>query len=1017
MNKRNHQLLASILICFLGFQLNAQQFFFSAVRPLSCSSADGILTIVPTRGVPPFTYQWSTGDTEVSASGLVKGQYSATLTDATGATVVHTHYLNSEEFDLSLTGSLPVGFCNPNSGKLEVTPSGGVAPYSYLWSNGQTNATATGLGLGNYTVTIQDATGCVAVGEYEVKPVHNFYSPYVKIQVTEKPDCQNPTNGELVANMQGSGYGPYTYAWNNGANTSINGNLAIGNYRVTITDALGCSATSTANVRQKMTTTGSVVCTGASSGTASAVLDNATTPVNYQWSTGETTQSIANLANGVYNVTATDVNGCSAVEQVAVKVPGLQLSDNSYKCFTGNNGFGYVWVSNDQAVSFLWDNGVTSSWNNTLSAGSHSVTVTTALGCTLNGNLVIAQPQAPGIDIQATTTAADCSNSQGGALNLNISGGIQPFNYNVYGPGGFFTSDLSTLQNLKAGNYSVQVSSTAGNCWAFESFNIPDAGGFEPEVIVDEIDCTTGFGSIAIAGVTTPGAMYEWENGATGPALFNLTEGCYKVTVTAGGSCVEYFQPCLYKEDSIQQNNPCSGLASGRIINDLGQAGCTGTNGIPFQIIRTQPSGALNFSDATGTFNVYLPDGTFDLEVPQYDPMDIACPPNARHTVVSMVGTDVFGLDFHFLNSNNTDHRVTQQALRTAQPGYPYSIRVKVCNDGATVNPGTLDLTYGNFLGQVTGNNFGQHSVFTFNGESQGTPDNTANFSFPGITSGGCELLQFDMITPTVTPAGSSFITMAQVSPNSGDPTPANNISTLYNTVMGSFDPNAVLAYPARNGNPKDGGEIIRNQDKSLSYQIFFQNTGNAAADLVVVKDTIDPSLDLASIRNITASHDMKITTEENNSILVFTFENINLIDSTSDYANSIGSIQYDIDLKPGLALGTEIKKTAAIFFDFNTPVITNQNILEIVSASPVRNLTKSGGLITFPNPADAYTAIYCDAAGVLRMYSAMGSLLMTKDLGDGLQKIDTAELPAGVYMISFESNGNTTTGRILVQH
>ena len=82
----------------------------------------------------------------------------------------------------------------------------------------------------------------------------------------------------------------------------------------------------------------------------------------------------------------------------------------------------------------------------------------------------------------------------------------------------------------------------------------------------------------------------------------------------------------------------------------------------------------------------------------------------------------------------------------------------------------------------------------------------TATLSVPLATLIGRQL---DLLPPTTTPLNTAFLSNVQVSPNSGDPTPDNNHSTIYNTVFGSFDPNCVLAFPARNGNPKDGGDIL----------------------------------------------------------------------------------------------------------------------------------------------------------------------------------------------------------------
>jgi len=1018
MNNRNYFLLLAVLF-MAAAPLRAQQFFFSAERPSSCAAADGIITIVPARGVPPFTYLWSNGTTEVSAKNLTKGTYSATLTDATGATVTHTHILNTEEFDLLLSGSLPSGPCT-NSGALTVDPVGGAAPFTYTWSNGQSGSTASGLAVGTYSLTVVDGTGCSALGTFNVTPPQQPYYPQAETVVVNEPDCTNLNNGELSAQLAYSNYPPYTYLWSNGATNESVTALATGTYTVTITDALGCTASATATLGKKLDMTGSVVCNGSPTGTASALLVNATSPVNYVWSNGQTGSSLNNLSGGFYIVTATDANGCTATKGVQVSIPQVGTYDNTPKCYTGNKGSASCWVGFDQATSYLWDNGVTEAWNNTLSPGLHSVTVTTSLGCTVVGSITIPAPVAAPFTFTYTATPADCANGIKGELNVNISGGLSPYAFYAYGPDGFFTNDINSLQNIQAGTYQLTAYTIGTSCYGQGTATVADAGGFEPTLEVQQPDCTTGYGSAEILGVTSPSVQYQWSNGANTSSVFNLTEGNYRVTVSAGSNCTRYFDFNLFLEkDSLNPQSNCSALATGVLINDLGATGCTGTTGIPYQIIRTEPSGALSFTDENGVYQAHLPNGTFDLSPANYDPADIACPTGGKYTVNATQGNTFTGLDFHFYNSNPVDHRLRQQPLRTAQPGYPYSVRFEVCNDGSTAAPGTVDLEYGNFLGSVGSVSFAQHpGALVFVNETVGAPNNTAQFSFPGIAPGTCELFQVDFVTPTTTAVNTAFISTAKVSPPSGDPTPDNNVAALYSTVVGSFDPNCVLSYPARNGNPKDGGNIQRNSDKTIQYQIFFQNTGNAAADLVVIHDALDAHLDPATIRNISASHPMKLRMEDDNQKMVFTFANIDLPDSTTNYAGSIGYVQYQVDVKPGLSVGDLVEKQAAIFFDFNSPVITNNNVLTVVNASSTTQPSAADDLlIVSPNPANAQFRIHTSSPAELSIFNALGDLISTQNVGIGLQEVNTSALPNGIYLVRLNADGRMKTGKVVVSH
>jgi uncharacterized repeat protein (TIGR01451 family) len=330
-----------------------------------------------------------------------------------------------------------------------------------------------------------------------------------------------------------------------------------------------------------------------------------------------------------------------------------------------------------------------------------------------------------------------------------------------------------------------------------------------------------------------------------------------------------------------------------------------------------------------------------------------------------------------------------------------------------------MELKSGNFFGSTVSTAFAQHAgAFSLVSETPGTPDNVASYNFASIAPGGCELIQVDFTTPVITAVNTEFITQATVSPASGDPTPANNISTILNTVIGSFDPNSILSYPARNGNPHDGGNILLNGDQKITYQIFFQNKGTAPANNIIVRDTLDQSLDLATITNVSASHHMAVSIEGNNDILVFKFPNINLPDDKSDYANSIGTIQYDIERKPGLPAGTQIQNQASIYFDFNPPVRTNHNVLKINTDTGIKTpLPGDHNLVVFPNPTTDYFGFDSESAGVVSVFNAMGGFVLRQSVEAGLQRVSAVNLPDGVYMIRLDAGGWVRNGKVVVSH
>jgi uncharacterized repeat protein (TIGR01451 family) len=178
-----------------------------------------------------------------------------------------------------------------------------------------------------------------------------------------------------------------------------------------------------------------------------------------------------------------------------------------------------------------------------------------------------------------------------------------------------------------------------------------------------------------------------------------------------------------------------------------------------------------------------------------------------------------------------------------------------------------------------------------------------------------------------------TLVLRAVVSPANGDVDSSNNNFELKELVVNSLDPNDIIESHA--------GRIKRqNAEKGedLNYTVRFQNTGNAAADFVIIKDTLDSRFDINSFRMIRASHPYHLTIEHG-TILKWEFSNINLPDSFSNEPQSHGYISYSIKTRKNSAYNTILNNKASIYFDFNYPIETNvstTSFVEDVVALPV---------------------------------------------------------------------------------
>ncbi len=225
---------------------------------------------------------------------------------------------------------------------LTVTLTAGGGPvYTYLWSNGSTTEDVSGLSAGTYTVTVTDASGCTATSSFNVS---GPTPPSLSFSVTHVT-CPGGNNGAINLTVTG-GASPFSYLWSNGATTEDISGLVAGTYTVTVTDNNGCIAIGSATVTQPpafslTTVVSNVSCNGGSDGSIDLTVSGGSPPYTYLWSTGATTEDISGLTAGLYTVTVTDNNGCTAMKLTLVTEPSpisLSATSTSVSCHGGADG-------------------------------------------------------------------------------------------------------------------------------------------------------------------------------------------------------------------------------------------------------------------------------------------------------------------------------------------------------------------------------------------------------------------------------------------------------------------------------------------------------------------------------------------------------------------------------------------------------------------------------------------------------------------------------------------------------
>ena len=305
-----------------------------SVTPAACTSNNGTATATPNGGSPPYTYLWSTAPPQntQTATGLAPGNYSVTVTDATGCSGTATVTVTSSS-GLTATSSSTQTSCTSNSGTATANPIGGTAPFTYVWSTApaQNTQTATGLGTGTYTVIVTDVNGCSATITATVTAPNGLTS---LTTTSTQVSCNGGINGSATANPAG-GTAPYAYSWSTtpAQVTQTANALVAGTYTVIVTDVNGCSLTQIAVITQPtamvISTTSTPTTCGINIGTATVTSSGGMAPHSYQWLTTpvQSTSTINGLAGGVYTVVVIDANGCNQTQNVSVGGGAIPAAD------------------------------------------------------------------------------------------------------------------------------------------------------------------------------------------------------------------------------------------------------------------------------------------------------------------------------------------------------------------------------------------------------------------------------------------------------------------------------------------------------------------------------------------------------------------------------------------------------------------------------------------------------------------------------------------------------------------
>ncbi len=445
-------------------------------------------------------------------------------------------------------------YCDFSNGSISLDVSGGAAPYTYLWSTGETTSSISDLGDQDYFVTITDANGCSEELEIDV----DDDSSNVDANIYPNETTCGLDNGYITSNVSG-GVGPYVFTWDDGFVGAERTDLEPGTYCVTVTDALGCTDDLCATVEEGSTAIGAVINTtptncGEATGTITVLPYGGNPPYEYDWTPDvDDDANLDNLSAGEYTLVLTDDDNCEISYTVEIEddcgpqgctqpVIASILIEEAH-CGTAD---GQVTITMaDPTVNYIYNWSPNVSSNNiatNVASGTYSVTITdpSDASCNVSETFTVGTVDGPNADLE--TTNADCGASNGTAT-------FTPAGYTYEWSDG---EEGASRDDLASGNYQVTITDPANpGCQDVVTVMIGENPTLSYDIDINqEPDCGVSNGSVTINVTGGSGNYsYSWGNGNT---QTNLSSGIYCVDIVDTDNGCEV-TACFSLNDNVEQ--------------------------------------------------------------------------------------------------------------------------------------------------------------------------------------------------------------------------------------------------------------------------------------------------------------------------------------------------------------------------------------------------------------------------------------------------------------------------------
>lgn len=524
--------------------------------------ATGSITVNPAGGTGNYGYTWnpsSAGSTQ-TVNNLTAATYTVTVSDANSCSATAQYQITEPATAIALGAPTIVNLqCNGGAtGSITANPNGGTGAYTYNWSPGGSTQTISNLAAGTYIVTAYDANNCSVSASYSItQPSAIVFGASTVTNVT----CAGNTDGTAQVNPAG-GTGSFTYTWNGVAGPNPQTGLAANTYTVIVTDANGCSASTTLTITsppalQLNPTPTDALCFNAPNGSISANAQGGTPPYTYLWSSGDTTATATGLIAGFYSVTITDSRNCSATGAANVNEPtnltAIVIS-TPVKCQGQNDGtlsasmtggtppYSFS-VTQDFANFFFPVNGVVYD----LAPGDYSIIFSDNNGCTntIQGTVVDAIPDL----FTITTDSTSCYGTayDDGAIHiLGLTVQNMPYQFSVDGGPLQYAGDFF---NIAAGQHTIQAINNWGCTTTHQALVLEPAEGIA-EILPHDTTIQLGE-SVQLISTFTPYSTAAITNYNWSPTLGLSCIDCPNPLVTPYNRSTDFVLTITYNKNCV----------------------------------------------------------------------------------------------------------------------------------------------------------------------------------------------------------------------------------------------------------------------------------------------------------------------------------------------------------------------------------------------------------------------------------------------------------------------------------